>query len=362
MQLKVQTRRKSQNKLKKANDPNDQASLIDPSWTASTRQALIFLQLADSLGVDRHPLIATCDLDPIWLENPDFQMPVAGIYQLTKELAKRSNNEDIGLLAGRLSYLNIVSLILYLPTLCDNLRQWLNMMPSVLEMQGDIGESVVIREGDSIRTEWRPLLPPQASGRYFTDMVLSSSISLLKSVCVQPVRLQRACFAYPKPINTELHQQMFGENLVFDHPFSGLYFDIQALDYPLIKALDPLPEQRQDNLLALVDKDTGDGFLRQLRRSIVRALPTGDMNIDSIAEGLSISRRTLQRRLAERDTHFLSEVQELRSAMAGRLLAKRDMGITEIAFLLGYADSSSFSTAFKSWHGCSPRDFTNQRH
>ncbi|MCV6613465.1 MAG: AraC family transcriptional regulator [Cellvibrionaceae bacterium] len=334
---------------------------IDPSWTVSSRQALIFLQLAESLGVDRHQLISDCDIDPIWLENPDFRMPATGIYQLTEQLAGRSNKQDIGLLAGRLSYLNIVSLILYLPTLCDNLRQWLNMMPSVMELQGDIGESVVIREGDSIRTEWRPLLSQAASGRYLSDMVLSSSISLLQSVCLYPVPLIKACFAYPEPADTHLHRQLFGQQLQFEHPFSGLYFDIKALDYPLIKPLDPLPERRQDNLMALIDKDIGDGFLRQLRRSIVRALPTGAMSIDSIAEELGISRRTLQRRLAERDTHFLSEVQELRRAMASRLLAGRNMGITEIAFLLGYADSSSFSTAFKSWYGCSPRDYTQNQ-
>ena len=97
-----------------------------------------------------------------------------------------------------------------------------------------------------------------------------------------------------------------------------------------------------------------------MRRSIVKALPSGAMSIDSIAEELSISRRTLQRRLSERNTHFLNEVQDIRSAIASRLLKNQQMGITEIAFLLGYADSSSFSTAFKSWHGISPKDYAQQ--
>lgn len=333
---------------------------IDPSWTVSSRQALLFLQLADSLEISRETLIADCDLDPLWLENPDFRMPVTAIYSLAKRLAQLSNNEDIGLLVGRVSYLNLVSLILYLPRICDNLRQWLNMMPSVMEMQGDIGESVVIREGDNVRTQWNPLLNNDESGRYFADMILSSSVSLLQSVCVHPVTIEKAYFAYPEPENTELHRKIFGDQLFFDQTFSGLFFDIKALDYPLVKPLDSASLRLHENILGAVDQDSGDGFLRQLRRAIVKALPSGAMSIDSIAEELSISRRTMQRRLAERNTHFLNEVQDIRSAIATRLLKNQQMGITEIAFLLGYADSSSFSTAFKSWHGCSPKDFAQQ--
>lgn len=329
---------------------------IDPSWTASSRIALLFIQLAQSLDVDDHHLISISDIDPLWLQTPDKRIPVEAIYRLARNLAELSGDQDIGLKAGRASYLNLVDLILYLPTLCNNLRQWLNMMPSVLEMQGDIGDSVVIREGGSIHTEWRPLVPIEIAGRYTIDMILSSSFSLLQSVCLQPVVIEKAVFNYPKPADTRLLEQVFGKNLVFDQAFSGLYFDIKALDYPLIKALEPnRPEIR--SLLNVVDKDSGDRFLRQLRRCIMRALPSGDMNIDAVAEELSISRRTLQRRLAERDTHFLQEVQDLRTAMAKKLLADQQMGITEIAFLLGYADSSSFSTAFKSWQGCSPSDF-----
>lgn len=329
---------------------------IDPDWTASSRIVLLFTQLAESLGVDGQQLAADCDIDPLWLQTPDKRIPVTAIYRLTQRLAELSGDEDIGLKAGRASFLNLVGLILYLPTLCTNLRQWLNMMPSVLEMQGDIGDSVVVREGNSIHTEWRPLVPIDISGRYTIDMILSSSICLLQSVCLQPVIIEKAVFNYPKPKDTRLLTQVFGDKLVFGQAFSGLYFDINALDYPLIQGLEPTRPEQQ-GLLSVIDKDSGDGFLRQLRRSIVRALPSGDMSIDSIADELSISRRTLQRRLSERDTHFLQEVQDLRSAMAKKLLSAQQMGITEVAFLLGYADSSSFSTAFKSWQGCSPSDF-----
>jgi AraC-like DNA-binding protein len=98
-------------------------------------------------------------------------------------------------------------------------------------------------------------------------------------------------------------------------------------------------------------------LLFSLKQSIAQYLPEGDVTIDKLASKLNVSRRTLQRRLSERNTSFLNVLQEVRSQVALRYLADDRLAITEIAFLLGYADQGSFSSAFKGWHGVSPRDY-----
>jgi AraC-like DNA-binding protein len=97
--------------------------------------------------------------------------------------------------------------------------------------------------------------------------------------------------------------------------------------------------------------------LADLKQSILQYLPEGEVTIDKLAGKLNISRRTLQRRLSDRDTNFLNVLQEVRSKVALRYLSDSRLGISEIAFLLGYGDQGSFSSAFKSWHGVSPRDY-----
>jgi len=328
-----------------------------PAKTVSVRIARPFLQLADDLGVDRNQLIAKADIDPIWLENPDVSIPVETLYSLTKQLAKLSGNEDIGLWAGRAGFLNQASLLKYLSAICSHFRQWLNMMPSSLE---SMGESVVIKEGDMLRTEWRPKVPMEASGRYITDMMLSMSQCLLNSVCYNPVPVSKVYFNYPEPEDTTVHRQIFSGQLEFGQAFSGLFYPAAALEWPIITVWDEKSPIAKYNLLSIIEKGSSDGFMRRVRRCIVRALPSGEMTIDTIANELAISRRTLQRRLSERNELFANIVQELRSAMAVRLLVDQQIPITEIAFMLGYADTSSFSTAFKGWHGCSPRDFVEK--
>jgi AraC-like DNA-binding protein len=39
------------------------------------------------------------------------------------------------------------------------------------------------------------------------------------------------------------------------------------------------------------------------------------------------------------------------------ILAERDLPVSEIAWLLGYRELSSFTNAFKRWTGMTPREF-----
>ncbi len=117
------------------------------------------------------------------------------------------------------------------------------------------------------------------------------------------------------------------------------------------------PDQDNPFLEFFEGDDPADQLLSNLKQSIAQYLPEGEVTIDKLAGKLNISRRTLQRRLSDRDTNFLHILQEVRSKVALRYLSDSRLGITEIAFLLGYGDQGSFSSAFKSWHGVSPRDY-----
>ncbi len=334
----------------------DQHSKIDLGWQVPAKQAKHILQVAERLGVSQEDAIAGCGIEKKWLETPEYQMPVAPLYALNKKIATLSGNEDLGLFVGRAAYLNMVNLLLYLSSICTSLRQWLNMMSSVLELYGDLGKAVIVREGGQLRSEWRPLVPVEISGRYTIDMILSTANSILSSICLQPITIAKAQFTYPQPQDLTVLKQCFGENLKFDQPYSALYFEMESLDFKLIQAVNEdseLVNPWQEYVASM----PGDSFLRALRQSIVCELPTGDMSIDSVAVDLGVSRRTLQRRLSDRETNFQQIVQDLRYQMALRFLADKSMGVTSIAFILGYGDSSSFSTAFKSWHGCSPSEY-----
>ena len=64
-----------------------------------------------------------------------------------------------------------------------------------------------------------------------------------------------------------------------------------------------------------------------------------------------MSRRTLQRRLAAQGHGFQDLVDTARRDLAEQLLRRTEFALAEVAFLTGYAGQSTFTRAFKRWHG-----------
>ena len=318
-------------------------------------------QAAESLGADITALFTETGITLGDLEDADCRYPVDNLFALYALVAEKISTPDIGLYIGRIDYINRLNLQLYACSACATFREYLNVMPSVLRIVGDIGEVNVRREGEFIRLDWQPLAPESASQRYLSDSSLAVAAAIVNSVCVRPIPVRAAYFSYAEPADLNLLKQHFGDNLLFNQPVSCLYLDRVSLDYALIK-LDAnwVQALAQPIRYLFEDNSSSNDFVVALRKILLRLLPSGDMNIDRAAEALNISRRTLQRRLAEQGTQFLQVLQELRAELAIQYLGDERLSITDIAFLLGYMDQSSFSAAFRSWHGQSPRDFRKQ--
>ena len=79
-----------------------------------------------------------------------------------------------------------------------------------------------------------------------------------------------------------------------------------------------------------------------------------------MARSLGMGPRTLQRRLAEQQVEFSQLVEDVRRALARQYVAGGEYSITEVALLLGYAEASSFSRAFRRWTGQSPQAYRQQ--
>ncbi len=295
-------------------------------------------------------------IDQAALSDPEARHPVAHLHGFYQRAAQAST-ADLGLYAGRINYISRLNLQLYTCGVCDTFREYLNIMPSVLQLAGDIGEVKVRVEGERISLVWEPIWSPDPHWRYQADETLSTSAMIVNSLCVRPIPVLQAHFHYPRPADTRMLEQIFGQNLVFEQPRSCLYFERASLYYPLIQLEADWAESIGRSIQHLFAGADTDPMLAELRACLIRLLPAGEVSIDRAAESLNISRRTLQRRLSERGTRFGQVLQDLRHELAIQYLSDERLSVTDIAFLLGYADQGSFSTAFKARSGQSPREF-----
>jgi AraC-like DNA-binding protein len=107
----------------------------------------------------------------------------------------------------------------------------------------------------------------------------------------------------------------------------------------------------------LNDLDASASFTERVKWVLLEALPSGDSSIESIAQRLAMSRRTLQRKLNVEAETYQSVVQSVRTDLADHYLKKSHLSLGEISFMLGFQETNSFIRAYSRWKGVSPGVF-----
>ncbi|WP_342371536.1 AraC family transcriptional regulator [Acinetobacter sp. D009] len=169
-------------------------------------------------------------------------------------------------------------------------------------------------------------------------------------------RLKEIHFIHEQPENVQPYEEYFGCAVLFEQPVALMRFDKEILSLPLKNsdaALVAILEKHADKLLASLPHI--DEITDQVRKQIAYLLHQGEPTIEQLAERLNYSRRTLQRRLTEAGTNFRKELNTVRYELAKSYLKDLRLQIVEIALLLGYAEHSPFTRAYKEWSGKTPQ-------
>ena len=101
----------------------------------------------------------------------------------------------------------------------------------------------------------------------------------------------------------------------------------------------------------LSEIEVDDSVSARVRSALTELLPGGASGIDDVAARLGMTRRTLQRKLAEENTTFQKQLNSTREVLAIHYISNTDMTANDIAYLLGYLELNSFLRAFTAWTG-----------
>ncbi len=107
---------------------------------------------------------------------------------------------------------------------------------------------------------------------------------------------------------------------------------------------------------ALAGRPSRRGRVRaSVENAIVPLLPHGEAKLPNVATQLGLGRRILARRLAAESLNFSAVLESLKIDLARRYVADIDLSLSQVAWLLGYQEISSFTHAFRRWTGKTPR-------
>lgn len=135
----------------------------------------------------------------------------------------------------------------------------------------------------------------------------------------------------------------------------SLIFSAEDAARPLISRSPALWHSLEQKLAAqLAQEHTSSTLSAKVRSALKDSLAGGGVSSEAIARRLFMSKRSLQRRLAEEGTSFKILLAETRQQLAEHYLLDNDLSFSEIAYLLGFRDITSFFRAFKDWTGHTP--------
>jgi AraC-like DNA-binding protein len=149
--------------------------------------------------------------------------------------------------------------------------------------------------------------------------------------------------------------------IVYDCAETALVLHRESLERALPTGNKALAYATEQVIEAYLDKLDRDRIETQVSMAIVERLPAGYVSEEVVADVLHVSKRTLQRRLAQAGTTFQKLLDETRRQLATRYLERSDRSIIEVTYLLGFSEPSNFTRAFKRWYGVSPRTFRHTR-
>lgn len=304
------------------------------------------------------PYLEQVGLPEAFFTDPDFECSVRKIVELLEIAAKESGDPNIGLRLGSQS----------LSTDFGVFGQALRSMETIGEL-GKWGEefSSVHQQSLTVKTEvnedylflsYQISDPSIIERRQDAEFSIGFVFNMLKEIAEQPPILKRVDFEHIAPADLSLYQEVFDCSIHFNQPTNRLIFSadsqyiaIKTRNRVLLQALQPyLEEQRK------LRSESSD-FLTQINQIIAKQLCSGAITLPCVAGIMAVSPRTLQRRLSEHNIQFADLVEDLRKSMALFYVKRQDVSLTEVALMLGYSETSSFSRAFKRWTGVSPRQY-----
>jgi AraC-like DNA-binding protein len=189
---------------------------------------------------------------------------------------------------------------------------------------------------------------------FVVERDLAAVVALFEDAWGQPFPFTAATTRAPAPAHAAAYEEVLGVPVTFDAADHTLRFPAGLLSHPLPQgtaAMEALYERQCQALLERLtaEHDAVEHVLGVLVRGNGRPPSLGE-----VAAELAVSDRTLRRHLAEAGTSFGDLVARVQLQLARDLLADTDLSVEAIALQLGYAETASFSRAFRRWTGEPP--------
>jgi AraC-like DNA-binding protein len=268
----------------------------EPITVSATVLLQMFLYL-DSLKVDIDAFLRSLHIEPETVRSPDAYLPIETYLHIQDGAAEYVNDPYFGLHMGEFAQPGSWSILGYLMMNCKTL-----------------GEAF-------------PLNPLEVT------------------------------FIYPEPKSRAEYERIFNCPVHFAKKDNSMTLDMRMGSLPVRMANPALLEHFEkyaQDFLAQMERN--DATTKTVTKIILARLDDESLSIEKVACEMSVSVRTLQKRLEVEGVVFSDLLRDIRQRLARKYLHE-NYSVEQITYLLGFSEPSVFRKAFKKWMGVTPREY-----
>lgn len=310
---------------------------------------------AHAAGIDLEAELQKAALTRAQIENPREPIKVRDQIKFLNLVASAVDDDFLGFHLAQQCDLREIGLLYYVlassETLIDALQRAVRYSTIVNE-----GVSQTCIDGKNIGLSFHYVGVSRHPDRHQIEFWITALVRTCRQLAGFRVVPERVRLVHHRTTGIEL-TEIFGDNIEFGAPVDDVIFPASIRNSRIVSA-DPY----LNNLLvsyceeALGHRKRRPGsFQSAVENTIAPLLPHGKATAADVARQLGLSQRTFARRLSMEGITFSALLENLRSDLASRYLVEGDMGVSEVAWLLGYREVGSFSHAFRRWTGKTPR-------
>ena len=316
------------------------------------------LEACARLGLDTEQILQSARLDRATVQDPDARIPIEQSEALWKKAYELSGDPNLALHAIEVlpfgAYKVIDLIATCAPTIGEALAKVSDYFPII---HGFVRLPYTFGDGFVTFAAEAPSRPSTIT-RPYAEYVLAAVFLRARIATNRNFPLMRIEFRHPRPADIREHERIFECPVVFDAAACQMVIARDVWDTPRTGSDAALFSVLDTHARMLIDQRPGiDDTVGRVRRAIETELSGGDPKLESIAKQLAMSPRTLQRRLRDQGVIFNDVLDGMRMRAAKSYLAQRDIAGSEVAYLLGFTEQSSFNRAFKRWSGQTPTEY-----
>jgi AraC-like DNA-binding protein len=302
------------------------------------------------------PLLKSSTLTSDQIKNSHFRMPVQSQIKFLAVVADELQDQFLGIHVAESIDLREMGLVYYVIASSETLGDALERLARYCSISNE-GLRITCHEWKELSVKFEYTGVSRLSDRQQIEcfvVILLRICRQLTGLSLSPTSVKLAHRRAELPAGIK---KVFGCSVAFGSKVDEVIFPRLAKNIATVNA-----DSYLNSLLiayceeALSNRGVRSGGWRlRVENAIVPLLPHGQANIREIAKRLGVSARTLMRLLASEGCTFREILDALRLDLAKSYLGEKNLLISEVAWLLGFREISSFFHACKRWTGKPPK-------